>query len=68
MAQINIQNIWKNSQEDMVIGFALLKDKQIIKMEKGVNLDVRDIAKVLRKTNYDWALFHTRLASVRYKK
>lgn len=52
----------------MVIGFALLKDKQIIKMEKGVNLDVRDIAKVLRKTNYDWALFHTRLASVRYKK
>lgn len=49
---------------DTEIGFALLKDKKIIKFEKGVNLDVRDIAKVLRKTNYDWAIFHTRLASV----
>ncbi len=51
----------------MEIGFALLKNKQVIKFEKGVNLDVRDIARILRKTNYDWALFHTRLASVRYK-
>ncbi len=48
----------------MEIGFALMKGEKIIKFEKGVNLDVRDIAKVLMKTNYDWALFHTRLASV----
>lgn len=40
-------------------------NNKVIKVEKGVNLDVRDIARVLKKTNYDWALFHTRLASVR---
>lgn len=51
----------------MEIGFALLKNRKVIKVEKGVNLDVRDIAKVLKKTNYDWVLFHTRLASVRNK-
>lgn len=51
----------------MEIGFALMKNKQVVKFEKGINLDVRDIAKVLRKTNYDWAVFHTRLASVRNK-
>lgn len=50
---------------DTEIGVALLKNRKVIKIEKGVNLDVRDIARVLRKTNYDWALFHTRLASVR---
>lgn len=49
----------------MEIGFALLKNRKVIKVEKGINLDVRDIARVLKKTNYDWALFHTRLASVR---
>ena len=48
----------------MEIGFALLKNKKIIKIEKGVKLDVRDIAQILRKTDYDWALFHTRLASI----
>lgn len=51
----------------MEIGFALLKSGKVIKVEKGVNLDVRDIARILKKTNYDWALFHTRLASVRNK-
>ena len=45
-------------------GFALMKNKKIIKLEKGVNLDVRDIANVFRKTDYDWAIFHTRLASI----
>lgn len=48
----------------MEIGFALMKNKKIIKVEKGVNLDVRNIAKILRNTDYDWALFHTRLASM----
>lgn len=45
-------------------GFALMKNSKVKKLEKGVNLDVRDIANVLRKTDYDWAVFHTRLASV----
>lgn len=48
----------------MEIGFALMKNKKIIKVEKGVNLDVRNIAKILRNTDYDWALFHTRFASM----
>ncbi len=45
-------------------GFALLKNKNVIKLEKGVNLDVRDIANIIRKTSYDWCVFHTRLASI----
>ena len=45
-------------------GFAMLKNKNIIKLEKGVNLDVRDIANTMKNTDYDWAIFHTRLASV----
>jgi len=45
-------------------GFAMLKNKNIIKLEKGVNLDVRDIADIIRKTDYDWCLFHTRLATI----
>ena len=44
-------------------GFALLKDGKVIRLEKGVNLDIRDIANIIRKTNYDWCLFHTRFAS-----
>ena len=48
----------------MEIGFALMKNKKLIKFEKGVNLDVREIAKILKNTDYDWALFHTRLASI----
>ena len=48
-------------------GYALMKDGKVIKFEKGVNLDVRDIAKTFKKTNYDWALFHTRLATIRRK-
>ena len=65
MDWIDIQNIQKIKWVDTEIGVALLKNRKVIKIEKGVNLDVRDIARVLRKTNYDWALFHTRLASVR---
>lgn len=45
-------------------GFALLKNRNVIKLEKGVNLDVRDIADTIRKTSYDWCVFHTRLASI----
>ena len=45
-------------------GFAMLKNNEIIKFEKGVNLDVRDIARIIKETDYDWCLFHTRLASV----
>ncbi len=48
-------------------GFALLKNEKIIKFEKGVNLDVKDIAKTIQETDYDWCLFHTRLASVGIK-
>ena len=45
-------------------GFALLKDNKLIKFEKGVNLDVRDIARSIKETSYDWCLFHTRYASI----
>ena len=45
-------------------GFALMKGGKIIRFEKGLNLDVRDIAKEVKKVDYDWFLFHTRLASV----
>ena len=45
-------------------GFSLMKDGQIIKLEKGLKLDVRDIANEVKKIDYDWFLFHTRLASI----
>ena len=45
-------------------GYALLKNNRIIKFEKGMNLDVRDIAKTIKNTDYDWCVFHTRLKSV----
>lgn len=33
-------------------------------MDKGMNLDVRDIANEIKKTKYDWAIFHTRFATM----
>lgn len=48
---------------ETVIGFALLKNEKVIMLEKGINLDVRDIAKTIAETDYDWCLFHTRLAT-----
>lgn len=47
----------------MEIGFALLKSNKVIKLEKGLHLDVRDIASTIEKTDYDWCLFHTRFAT-----
>lgn len=52
----------------MEIGFALLKENKLIKFEKGLHFDVRDISKILKNTNYDWCLFHTRLATFGSKK
>lgn len=45
-------------------GYALLKNNKIIKMEKGINLDVKHIAKIILETDYDWCLFHTRRATI----
>lgn len=45
-------------------GFALLKNSKIIAFNKGVNLDIRDIANFIKSKDYDWCLFHTRLASI----
>lgn len=49
-------------------GFSLLRDGKVICLKKGLNLSVKDIANVIRKTNYDWCIFHTRAASVGSKK
>ena len=45
-------------------GIILLKDKRIIKFKKDLNLSIEEIANDLRNMDYDYALFHTRLASV----
>ncbi len=45
-------------------GYIAVKNKKIVSYSKGINLDVRDIAKQLKSIEYDWAIFHTRLASV----
>lgn len=45
-------------------GVALLKSGKITFLEKGVNLSVKEISNTIRKSNYDWCIFHTRLASV----
>lgn len=48
-------------------GYSLMKKGKIIDYNKGVNLDVRDIAEKMINTDYDWAIFHTRFASVGIK-
>lgn len=45
-------------------GFALMKDRKIIHFQKGLNLSVKEIAKKILSTDYDWAIFHTRLATI----
>lgn len=45
-------------------GYALMKKGRITALDKGIKLDVKEIARVIRKSNYDWCIFHTRLASV----
>jgi len=45
-------------------GILFVKDKRIIKFKKDVGLSIEEIADDLRNTDYDYALFHTRLATV----
>ena len=45
-------------------GIVLVKDNKIIKFKKDINLSIEEISEDLRKIDYDYALFHTRLASV----
>ena len=45
-------------------GVSLLKDGKVICLQKGVNLSVKEISNIIKKKNYDWCIFHTRLASV----
>ncbi len=45
-------------------GIVFVKDKRIVKFKKNIDLSIEEIADDLRKTDYDYALFHTRLASV----
>lgn len=45
-------------------GIVFVKDNRIIKFKKDINLSIEEIAEDLRNTDYDYALFHTRLASV----
>lgn len=45
-------------------GVSLLKSGKVICLQKGVNLSVKEISNIIKKNNYDWCIFHTRLASV----
>lgn len=45
-------------------GVALLKNGKVTCLQKGVNLSVKEISNTIKKNNYDWCIFHTRLASV----
>ena len=45
-------------------GYIAVKNKKVVSYSKGMNLDVRDIANHLKNIEYDWAIFHTRFASV----
>lgn len=44
-------------------GYALIKDGECIDLRKGVALKTRQIASTALKTDFDWFIFHTRLAS-----
>ena len=45
-------------------GLALLRKGKLIHMQKGVSFTVSEAAERLRKEAYDFAIFHTRIASV----
>jgi hypothetical protein len=45
-------------------GIALLKEDGSIKIKKGVNFKVEEIATILKEVDYKWCIFHTRIASV----
>lgn len=45
-------------------GFALVKDKKVVFLKKGVYLTNDEIAKIVDKMDYDWLLYHTRIASM----
>lgn len=45
-------------------GYALMKDKKVTVLDKGLKLNVKEISRVVRNSDYDWCIFHTRLASV----
>lgn len=49
-------------------GVALLRKGKVIYLEKGVKLTVKEIANTIRKKDYDWCIFHTRLASIGSKR
>ena len=44
-------------------GYAMVKDGKCVKLIKGQNLKCHSIARDARKTDFDWLIFHTRLAS-----
>lgn len=44
-------------------GLVLIKDNKIIFFKKGLKYSTDEIERKLRTTRYDWALFHTRIAS-----
>lgn len=45
-------------------GLTLVKDSQIIYFKKGVDYSLEEIATTMRKFDYDYAHFHTRLATI----
>lgn len=45
-------------------GLALIKDGKIVKFNKGLDYTTEDIMNDLKHTDYDWALFHSRLATI----
>ena len=44
-------------------GLALVKNRKLVFLEKGVDYPVAEIAEALISRDYDWALFHTRQAT-----
>lgn len=45
-------------------GLVLVKDSKIVYFKKGVDYSLEEIADTIRKTDFDYAHFHTRLATV----
>lgn len=45
-------------------GYLLVKDRKIISYCKGIELTTKEIANKFKRIDYDWAIFHTRLATI----
>jgi hypothetical protein len=57
-------NYLENSQGGHGNGICLIKNSSIVTLKKGVRFTNRKVVNLINKTDFDWCIYHTRLASI----